>query len=167
MVKEIQLTKGYAALVDDEDYEWPSQIRWYVTISYHEGTDKVRTVYALRGENRRLGERRQTPVAMHRLIMGAPRNREVDHIDGNGLNNQRSNLRLATRAQNSRNRKPNRSNLSGYKGVVPREGRWEATINFTIGKYDTAEEAARAYDAKARELFGEFAYLNFPEGVVT
>lgn len=107
---------------------------------------------------------------MHREIMQAPAGMVVDHIDGNGLNNRRSNLRLCTRMQNSRNRRKNRDSTTEFKGVWrdKRTGRCYAQIRFKgknlyVGVFDTAIEAARAYDRKALELFAEFAHLNFPD----
>lgn len=112
---------------------------------------------------------------MHRLIMGFPKHMVVDHIDGDGLNNRRSNLRLVTRAQN--NRKSNsvlpRHNKSGFRGVCLEKSskKWCAFIRTAdvnrkqtrIGRFKTAEEAARAYDQAAKKFHGEFATLNFPE----
>jgi hypothetical protein len=103
---------------------------------------------------------------MHRQIMGSPRCC-VDHKDGNGLNNQRSNLRCCTTSQNNRNSKIYRTNTSGFRGVVwsKKMNRWVAQIrvggkSFYLGSYCTKNEAARVYDAKAKEVAGEFARLN-------
>lgn len=106
---------------------------------------------------------------MHRAILVAPSGAEVDHINGNGLDNRRSNLRLATVNMNRWNMNGRRS-ASTYKGVslVPDgSGMWRARICFLskkqeLGKYDNEADAARAYDRRARELHGEFARLNFP-----
>ena len=101
--------------------------------------------------------------------MGAVAGVEVDHRDGNTLNNSRANLRCATKAQNQSNRAAAASNRStGFKGVhMDDRGRFRAAIvangvTYRLGHYDTAELAARAYDAKAIEVHGEFARLNFP-----
>lgn len=109
-------------------------------------------------------------ITMHGLITGWP---YVDHINGDGLDNRRSNLRQATHAQNCANRGPTRANALGLKGVglLP-SGRWRAQIRSSghqrhVGVYATADEAARAYDAAATEAFGEFARLNFPTTEVT
>lgn len=96
-------------------------------------------------------------VRMHQLLMGSRPGYVVDHINGNPLDNRRSNLRWATHSENARNR--GASSATGYKGVSrTAHGRYTATIN--LGTFDTAEEAAAAYDAIARDLHGEFACLN-------
>ena len=100
-MKEIPLTQGEVALVDDEDYEWLNQWRWYVLKARH-------TFYAVRFD----GGRTQS---MHREIMCNPVGKEVDHSDMDGLNNQRINLRIATRSQNHKNVNP--YGVSAYLGV--------------------------------------------------
>ncbi len=105
---------------------------------------------------------------MHRVIMAAPEDLFVDHIDHNGLNNCKSNLRLCTPAQNSFN-KPSINGASKYKGIKRDryEKKWTARVHsnnntYHIGTFDTEIDAARAYDKKAAELHGQFACLNFP-----
>ena len=94
----------------------------------------------------------------------------IDHINHNGLDNRRENLRICTNAENNRHRRKPKNNTSGYKGVCwdKSKKKWRARIekdnkNIHIGYYNILEEAARAYDAKAKELFGKYAQLNFPE----
>ncbi len=104
---------------------------------------------------------------MHREIMKAPKGKFVDHIDGNGLNNRRRNLCLCMTEQNLQNRRP-LARTSQFKGVLYYADKWHAEITCwgkktRIGAYDDEVEAATAYDRMAIELFGEFAYLNFPE----
>lgn len=108
-------------------------------------------------------------VMLHRLIMGVGPRQIVDHINHDSLDNRRSNLRLATNQQNSFNSRLSKRNTSGYKGVAwkARDQKWRARIRngikeIHIGTFDTAEEAAHAYDRAARELHGEFAAVNFP-----
>jgi len=115
-------------------------------------------------------QRRQATLSIHRLITEAPKGMHVDHINGNPLDNRKSNLRICTHAENSNNTGPRKNNTSGYKGVywAKRNKRWLAQITHNgkqvyIGHYKDKEEAARAYDAKAKELHGEYAYLNFPD----
>lgn len=106
---------------------------------------------------------------LHRVLLDAPDRIFVDHINGSKLDNRRCNLRLATNSQNLANMGPRSDNASGYRGVMWRaeKGRWYAQIGGRaqkyIGYFDTAEEAARAWDAAARELWGEFAFQNFAE----
>ena len=156
MVKEITLTKGKVTLVDDVDHDWLLQWKWHYENGYARSFKKVN------------GRPRQ--IKMHRMIMEHYQHDlagfEVDHKDGNGLNNQKSNLRIATRSQNAQNKKRARNNTSGYKGVsrLP-YGRWISYITvdhqrFTIGIYDAPEDAARAYNECAKILHGEFARLN-------
>jgi len=154
MTKEIQLTQGKVAIVDDEDFNFINQWHWNARqINGH--------WYAKRGEAGKT-------IFMHRIIMNAPKGLEVDHIDGDGLNNLRENLRVCTHAENLRNQRLPRHNKSGYKGVLPYiNGKVRALIQLNgekifLGIFDNAEEAAHAYDAKAIELYGEFARLNFP-----
>ena len=152
MTKQIPLTQGRFALVDDADYEWLSRFGWYF--------DR----YARRST--RQGEFRGG-IRMHREILNAPAHMQVDHRNGNRLDNQRSNLRLATATENARNKKVRSGGSSRYKGVhVYRDGwRAAATIgntNIYLGYFTDEAEAARAYDNAAREYFGDFARLNFP-----
>lgn len=105
---------------------------------------------------------------MHREILGCAANEKVDHRNGNGLDNRRENLRRCTQSENLMNKRMGVNNTSGFKGVsaTPR-GRWRSYINvygnrMHIGVFDTPEEAATAYDKKAKKYFKEFAVLNFP-----
>ncbi len=156
-MKEIELTQGKVALIDDGDFEWLSRWKW----RYHNKGYATRSSY--------INRYKTIEVLMHREIMNTPKGMETDHKDFNKLNNQRSNLRVCDRYQNMRNRKPNRGN-SYYKGVSfsKRDNIWRAVIFYDgkqvfVGHFKNEEEAARAYDRKAKELFGEFAYLNFKE----
>ena len=104
--------------------------------------------------------------------MGSPKGKDIDHIDGNGLNNQRKNLRACTRAENVRNRKKPKLNKEKYMGIRTYNGKrktsYRAIIGhnrkvYHLGMFASPEDAARAYDKKAVELFGKFARVNFPE----
>lgn len=158
-MKEIPLTQGFVALVDDEDFECASDNRWYACRIGH-------TVYARR--NARLADGTRRVEYLHRVLV--PGAGLVDHRDGNGLNNTRANLRAATKANNSHNSGPQRNNTSGYRGVSRHSatGKWQVHIRVSgrrhyLGTYADPVEAARAYDAAARAHFGEFARPNFPE----
>jgi hypothetical protein len=126
---------------------------------------KGKTFYAERSEQIAGGQR---TVSMHSLLTGYPR---TDHIDGDGLNNHRANLRAASNAQNLHNQGVNTKNTSGFKGVsyYSRNGKWQAKIRVNgikrhLGHFLTPEDAARAYDKAALELFGEFARSNATMG---
>ena len=105
-------------------------------------------------------------VYLHRLIMNAPENTQIDHINGVKTDNRRSNLRFATHAENQRNRGPHKGNKTGYKGVcIDRDGKYFAYINCNgkrtyLGRFSTGYQAAKAYDAAALILHGEFAKTN-------
>jgi hypothetical protein len=157
---------GRVALVDDEDYELVSRYRWHIYDREPERPGWSRKVYAT--ANAKTADGRRTTLKMHVLIMGHP---HIDHRNRNGLDNQRKNLRPATKAENARNLPATRRGRSRYKGVGfhSLNGRWRARIktdtgSISLGVYATEEEAARAYDAAARVYHGEFAYLNFPGG---
>ena len=158
-MKRIPLTHGKFALVDDGDYEDLSQFRWFA--------DRGRnTFYAAR--NIRVGKK-QIIERMHRRVLGLKfgDGRIADHKDENGLNNQRDNLRIATKAENGRNQKVRCDNTSGFRGVYwqRRDGKWQAQIKVDsreiyLGLFHSPMVAALAYNAAAIKYFGEFANLN-------
>lgn len=162
-MKKIDIsTKTYQdtfTLVDDRDYDRLAGHKWYV----QKGKGLA---YAVRAD---CSVSPPKKLLMHRVIMGDPVGMDVDHRHGNGLNNQRYNLRVCTHARNVMNcRKPDR-NTSGYKGVswVKNNNKWAARIRVNtklkhLGLFTCLIKAAKAYDAAAKEYFGEFASLNFP-----
>jgi hypothetical protein len=159
-MKEISLVNGGVTLVDDADYEWLSAFSWRAVRAWSRGKRSHR-VYAWRYP--KLDQR-----SMHRLITKAPKGKEVDHRDGDGLNNQRHNLRVCTTRQNSANKPGIARRTTLYKGVHRKGNRYRARIKVNGrdvfgGSYRTQEEAARARDQLAIQHFGEFAWLNFPE----
>lgn len=126
---------------------------------------------SIAGYARTYGRLHHTGEHMHRMILGLSRSdsRKADHINRDRSDNRCCNLRAVTARENSINRSLGRRNKSGFRGVlsVGRLGKWEAKIGFHrkshyIGVFDRKEDAARAYDKKATEFFGEFAVLNFP-----
>ena len=155
-MKLIALTQGKFAKVDDEDFGVLSSCKWYLV------TRENNIFYAIN----------RSRVSMHRLILAATRNLQVDHINHDGLDNRRSNLRLCTHKENDRNRRLQRNNTSGFKGVsmVLKTGKWEAKVryrdetgrvfNIVAGYFHDKRQAALAYNRKALEIFGKFAYLN-------
>ena len=153
-MKEIQLTQGKVALVDDEDYEYLNQWKWHVS----NGNYARRTIY-----NFKLCK----ALFMHREIMKVSKGLLVDHINGNSLDNRKLNLRICTNSQNLRNRLKNINNTSGYKGVrlINSTKKWRAQIwlnskYYHLGLFNNIKDAARAYNAAAIKYHGEFANLN-------
>lgn len=153
-MKQIALTKGKYALVDDADFEWLNQWSWHAR--------GKRNVYVVRkGYGKYL--------LMHRELVGVPPGFILDHINGNTLDNRRSNLRVCTNQQNLMNAKLAVTNTSGFKGVCWHKGRkkWKAQINVDkntrahIGLFDDKHHAALAYDLWAKDIYGEFARTNF------
>lgn len=154
---EVPLSQGYVAIVDAADAERVLAHKW-------SAEPRGKTVYALRQVRRPGGG--WMKQRLHTFLTGYAK---TDHANGDGLDNRRANLREATATENNRNRRRRSDNTSGFKGVTWRKDRnqWRAHImvsghQHSLGAYATAEEAARAYDAAAREFFGEYAALNFP-----
>ena len=167
---EIPLTMGLVAKVDPEDYERVSKYRWCAQIGRRRCGPDV--YYAKNGKVRICGK--WVITLMHRYIMRLSRGdkREVDHINGNGLDNRRCNLRIVSKSQNGVNQSYTIGS-SRYKGVswYKRRKRWVAYITkdykrICIGYYNNEKEAAIARDKKALELFGRVAKLNLPEVVI-
>jgi hypothetical protein len=160
--RRIRLSRGKFAIVDPDDFYWLSRHKW-------SASGVGRTFYAVRTARGRNGRRGKTH-SMHREIARTPKGLECDHINGNGLDNRKANLRSATRQQNIWNNSKRRTAwLSKYKGVSrSSSGRlWRATIiangkSTHLGSYKDEDEAAKAYDKAARENFGQYAKLNFP-----
>ncbi|MBW8040358.1 MAG: hypothetical protein FVQ85_10195 [Planctomycetes bacterium] len=154
--RRIPLTQGQYAIVDPERYEELAKHKWFAKRC--DGR-----FYAVRSTKIK-------NVKMHQVIMGTEEGKVIDHINSNGLDNRKANVRFATSQQNSWNQRKQRGNSSSkYKGVSWEKKRkeWRARITFKgrvvhLGRFDTEKEAAMAYDDKAREFFGEFAWLNFP-----
>ena len=165
-MKEIRLTRGYVALVDDDDYEYLNQFKWHAL---------VRSQTLIYAYSSKMG-------LMHRNIINTPGGLLTDHIDHNGLNNQKHNLRTCTRSENQKNKRGH--GTSRYLGVYLQTVRevyykkktgeyvtyensqWSAQIThnhkqINLGLFKIEEDAARAYDEAAKIYHGEFANLNF------
>lgn len=160
MVKEIRLTQGKVAIVDDADYGWLSQWKWYANQNNNHWY--VGRHYSFDGKH--------GSIHMHRVIMSPPLGLQVDHINNDGLDNRRDNLRICTHAQNIHNQSKQLNTTSSFKGVCwhKRTKKWRAYICVAaerkhLGRFTSEIQAALAYDAAAREHFGEFANLNFRE----
>lgn len=151
-VAYISLTRGYEAVIDVDDIPLVEGYPWHVVISHG------KHVYAARTP-----DRKKLPMLMHRVILDAPKGILVDHRDNYGLNNRRSNIRLATQSLNNANMAPSSRNKLGIKGVTQeKSGHFSAKIQIAgqstfIGTFFTAEEASAAYYGAARILFGDFA----------
>lgn len=150
-MKQIPLTKGYVALVDDEDFEYLSKFKWTVKIGR-------RTVYAVR----------HLEIPMHRVVIQVDDDKVVDHINRDGLDNRKKNLRTCTHLENRRNSTGKIGGTSKYKGVTwnKQHKKWKARVHINrkeifLGYFKNEEDAAKAYDIKAKEMFGEYAFLNF------
>lgn len=152
-MKFIELTQGKKTIIDDEDFNTLSKFKWSFSNGY--AAKKI------------TGNRN---LFLHTLVMNPPAGKKVDHINGDSLDNRKSNLRICTQAQNLRNQKIGKRNKSGYKGVsYMKEGkrvkRWVVKIvlnykQYHVGYFETKQEGAVAYNEAAKKYFGEFANLN-------
>lgn len=162
-MKLIQLNRGQFAKVDDEDFENLSLYKWWAPPER-----KTSKSYVI-GYIKNPGEEPKR-LLMHRLLMNPDKSQVVDHINGDTLDNRRSNLRVCTNQENSRSRakRLQKNNTSGFTGVVASSvfGKWGARIKVNgkaihLGTFETKEDAAKAYDKAAKKFHGEYATLNY------
>lgn len=142
------------AIISDEDYDRVSQYNWWLLKAGY-----VYTQTCIKGK--------RTTILLHSFIMTPAKGTEIDHINGDVLDNRRENLRLASRSQNCGNRR----SFGKLKGIYWNKNAWQAQIKkdgeyVYLGRFKDPMEAARKYDEKATELFGDFACVNFPMGGV-
>lgn len=148
-------------LVDDEDYNFLNQFRWYLRRSNK--------------RNNQLGyaqtpitiNRKQTSIIMHKILIDIPNGMVIDHINHNTFDNRKSNLRIVTKSQNQMNKLPQKGKISKFKGVNWDKNlkKWKSRCSlnrkqYYLGLFEDEIDAARAYNIKAKELHGEYAYLN-------
>lgn len=156
-MKKIPLTQGKVAIVDDEDFEYLNQWNWCLAKMSRTNEYAMRTI---RTPNR-------VSIFMHRLVLEAKKGEYCDHINGNGLDNRRSNLRICGKKENNINRRKNVNNTTGYKGVCwdKSSKKWKAQViykkkYFHLGFFKNKIEAAKAYNEAALKYHREFATLN-------
>ncbi len=150
LVCYIPLTRGLHAIVDAADYEWLSRYKWYAQAC------RGGTFYARRNTH-------PGTMSMHCMIMNPPKGMVVDHINGNGLDNRRCNLRICTQYENKLNSRPRKDSKSRFKGVLPHGDKWRAKVGGQhVGLFDDEVEAAKARDREALRQYGEHVWLNFP-----
>jgi len=155
MTKQIPLTQGKFAIVDDEDYEYLSQWLWYAI--RHKGY-----FYASRANSIKANGVKKN-ILMHRVILNAQEDMLVDHENGNTLDNRKSNLRQASHCENMRNRKIQSNNTSGFRGVSFHKlsKKWHAKISVngypkSLGYYETPKEASMVYEKEAERIYGKY-----------
>jgi hypothetical protein len=167
-MKKIKLSQNKYALVSDIDFKFLNQWKWHAA--------KRSNIFYAEHNTPRDNEGKQKTILMHRIILerklGHSNFKYTDHKDGNGLNNQRRNLRPATYTENHCNQRKYKNNTSDFKGVNRHEGKWVARVEMNkkrefLGYFDDKIEAAKAYNKRAIELHGQFAKLNkIPASVI-
>lgn len=159
--RAIPLTGGKYTLVDESDYDFINQWHW-----------RVEGGYAIRSRNSNEASlKKPKRILMHRVILNTPDGMATDHINGNPLDNRRCNLRICTKSENNKNRKPNYKSTSKYKGVTRshESKKWRVQLgmngkNLHIGLFESEDDAARAYNLAAIKHYGEFASINVING---
>lgn len=158
-MKIIKITQGFEAIIDDDDFEKFGKFKYHIS----------KGKYAMRALPRTNGEKRNKRIKLHQDIIGKKEGFVIDHINGNGLDNRKCNLRHCTISQNEMNSPAQRNKTGKYKGVYKTSGKCSTFFStifrdgkvYRIGSFRDELSAAKAYDLKAKELFGEFAKTNF------
>lgn len=155
-MKYIKLRSGRISKVDEEDFEKLSKYKWLENV-------KMNTSYAV-ASILSDDKKDRVHIKMHRIVMNAPKGMDVDHLNGNGLDNRKCNLRICTKSQNGMNKGILNRNTSGFKGIYRKHRKWIAQIGVNnkrirIGSFNTPEEAYKAYCEAAIKYHGEFARL--------
>jgi hypothetical protein len=152
-MKKIKLTQGKYTTVDDEDFVSLNKYKWYAT-------KKFKTYYAVRSL------KNGSKIQMHRVILNTPENMETDHVDGDGLNNQKNNLRACTHSENQSNKSKYVNNTTGYKGLswCERNKKWLVRISvnkkrFYLGHFKSKKEASEVYNIACLKKHGKFAKI--------
>jgi len=165
-MKKIELSgkvgKGKFVIVDNENFNYLNQFRWHCDNGYAHRKEYIK-------DDGKFDKSKYRNIYMQSLVIECPKDKMIEHANRNGLDNRKSNLRIANWAQNMQNRKTKKS-ITGIKGVFfskdhKRRKRWIASIAVSskrihLGRFLTPEEAALAYNQAAKQYFGEFAYLN-------
>lgn len=161
-MKQIPLTQNQVTFVDEKDFEFINKFKWRAS----KAQSSLGKFYVTK-KTPRINVKVGKTIYMHRVLMNAKKGQIIDHKDGNGLNNQRSNLRFATAANNARNMAISKRNKTGFKGISWKKDmkKWQVRISFNykdicIGSFSDKIEAARAYNIAAIKYHGEFARLN-------
>jgi hypothetical protein len=154
-MKSITMTNGVRTIVDDDMHEMYGKYNW----TQHTKGFACRSMKM---------EGKWKTVFLHRLVMNVPQGKEVDHINGDRLDNKKSNLRICSREDNAKNRMKRYDSQQPFKGIRLRKGRWEVNLQcdkkaYYLGRYNTAIEAAKVYDKYAKKYFGQFARFNLNE----
>lgn len=159
-MKKIKLNKGKFAIIDDDDYERVSKKIWWCEVKKNK-----KAIYACNSLYIK-EKQRVTTLRMHRFIMGAKKGVQIDHINGNGLDNRKSNLRFCTNSQNRRNTSVSKKKAgSNFKGVDFKNGLWRSRITIDkkqihLGYFKNEIDAAKNYEEAAKKLFGNFYKIN-------
>ena len=162
-MKLLPLTKDKFALVDDDDYYWLSQWNWFAV--------EIKNIWYARRSKKKgvLRSNEKYEIYLHRIVMKCSNiNFVIDHLDKNGLNNQKENLRICTKSENNKHTSSHKNSSSQYLGVSYDKNRnkWSANLmnngkRILFKRYNTEIEAAKAYDITAKTQFGVYANLNF------